>query len=550
MADSQEYWIKRMDEIMAHVDRTDLDFFDELQSVYTEARQNALKEIYGFYTQYAKDNAITVQEAKKRLMREDLSDYRANAEKYLKQAEKDPELLKRLNEQYKAGKVTRLEALQLDLTYQLGKLAGELHKSFESYLKEVAQYTYRKVAFGNSASTLNLPALKQLIETPFNGKNYSQSIWGNVDDLAEDLKKLLSQAFIKGMNPSDLARELRKKYNVAKARAEAIVRTDGTNIINNATVKRYLEAGLTKYDFLAHIDSRTTQTCKSLNGKTFDLKDYQPGTNAPPMHVNCRSTIVPNDEELSAGKGSTEQHALDQTNMREKVGDENYEAFIESLESIENPKIKALLEKFGNQLDFNDLSDGKDFVRGNMVQLSQEAFEGAAYKNPLQVVFHELGHAIDNLGIEAFGSEYDRVSEMPKYKLKNDINNDLLNLFNGDLSAIKGADYQKLKNLKKMDIFDQGAIIRKYKKLAEENPKMYSSLSDMMESTGAFIDHPLDFGHGLKYWKTYGMQEAEFFAHMAETVVNEDSRKMMYELFPSASKKWDKMLEDILGAVD
>ncbi|ATU29618.1 minor capsid protein [Enterococcus faecium] len=295
---SQEYWIKRMDEIMAYVDKTDLDFFDELQYIYTEARQSLQKEIYAFYAQYAKENKISIQEAKKRLMREDLSDYRSNAEKYFKQAEKDPELLKRLNEQYKAGKVTRLEALQLDITYQLGKLSNELHTSFESYLKEVAKYAYRKVAFGKSASTLNLPALKQLIETPFNGKNYSQSIWGNVDDLAEDLKKLLIQAFIKGTGPNELARELRKKYNVAKARAEAIVRTDGTNIINNATAKRYIEAGLSKYDYLAHIDSRTTETCKSLNGKTFELKDYQPGVNAPPMHVGCRSTIVPNDEEL------------------------------------------------------------------------------------------------------------------------------------------------------------------------------------------------------------------------------------------------------------
>lgn len=186
-----------MDEIMAYVDKTDLDFFDELQYIYTEARQSLQKEICAFYAQYAKENKISIQEAKKRLMREDLSDYRSNAEKYFKQAEKDPELLKRLNEQYKAGKVTRLEALQLDITYQLGKLSNELHTSFESYLKEVAKYAYRKVAFGKSASTLNLPALKQLIETPFNGKNYSQSIWGNVDDLAEDLKKLLIQAFIK-----------------------------------------------------------------------------------------------------------------------------------------------------------------------------------------------------------------------------------------------------------------------------------------------------------------------------------------------------------------
>lgn len=300
MTSSQKYWIKRMDEIFAYVDRTDIDFFDELQTIYTESRQSIQKEIYSFYAQYAKDNQITLQEAKKRLMREDLSDYRENAEKYFKQAKdsKDPELLKRLNEQYKSGKVTRLEALELDMAYQLGKLSNELHKSFSSYLKEVAKYAYRKVNFGNSASTLNSSALKQLVETPFNGKNYSDSIWGNVDDLAADLKSILTKGFVRGMSPADMARELRKKYNVAKGRSEAIVRTDGTNIINNATAKRYAEAGLTKYVFLAHIDSRTTEICKGLNGKLFELKDFQPGLNAPPMHVNCRSTIVPDDKEL------------------------------------------------------------------------------------------------------------------------------------------------------------------------------------------------------------------------------------------------------------
>lgn len=287
-----------MDEIFAYVDQTDIDFFDELQTIYTESRRAIQKEIYAFYAQYAKENNISLQEAKKRLMREDLSDYRKNAEKYFKQAEKDPELLKRLNEQYKAGKVTRLEALQLDLAYQLGKMSDKLHKSFESYLKEVGKYAYRKVNFGHSASTLNGPTLQQLVETPFNGKNYSQSIWGNVDDLAKDLKDVLIKGFIRGSGPADIARELRKKYNVARSRAEAIVRTDGTNIINNATVKRYQEAGLTEYEYLAHIDNRTTEICKGLNGEVFKIKDYQPGTNAPPMHVNCRSTIVPTDNEL------------------------------------------------------------------------------------------------------------------------------------------------------------------------------------------------------------------------------------------------------------
>lgn len=301
---TQQYWKDRMDEIFEYVDRTDLDFFDELQTIYTDARRNIQKEIYAFYAQYAKDNQITPQEAKQRLMRDDLSDYRKNAEKYFKQAEKDPELLKRLNEQYKSGKVTRLEALQLDLQYQIGKMSGQLNKSFESYLKEIAKYAYRKIAFGKSASTLNTPALKKIVETPFNGKNYSSSIWGNADDLAADLKKVLSQGFIKGSGPADMARELRKKYNVAKSRAEAIVRTDGTNIINNATAQRYIEAGLTKYEFHAHIDERTTKICIEHNRKIYELVDFQPGLNAPPMHVNCRSTIVPVDDELNMNESA------------------------------------------------------------------------------------------------------------------------------------------------------------------------------------------------------------------------------------------------------
>lgn len=295
---SQTYWKKRMDEIFSYVDQMDYDYFYELQSIYSESAQQIQKEIYNFYAKYAEENGITYQEAKKRLVGEDLSDYRNNAEKYFKQAEKDPELLKRLNEQYQAGKVTRLEALNLELTYQQGVLSGNLHNSFESYLKKVADYAYKKVSGGLSSSTLNKPALEQLIRTPFNGKNYSQSIWGNTDDLAKDLKDVLKRGLVSGKGPADMARELRKKYNVAKSRAEAIVRTDGTNIINNATAKRYMDAGLTKYEFHAHVDSRTTEICKSLNKEVYLLKYFMPGKNAPPMHINCRSTIVPTEEEL------------------------------------------------------------------------------------------------------------------------------------------------------------------------------------------------------------------------------------------------------------
>ena len=45
------------------------------------------------------------------------------------------------------------------------------------------------------------------------------------------------------------------------------------------------------------MDSKTTKTCRSLNDKTFKVKDMVPGVNAPPLHPFCRSTVVPHIDE-------------------------------------------------------------------------------------------------------------------------------------------------------------------------------------------------------------------------------------------------------------
>lgn len=304
MASSVEYWKKRMDEVLAYVDRTDIDFFGELQSIYQEYYQKTVKELYAFYQRYATDNKISLKEAKQRLLREDLSDYRANAKKYFKQAkdEKDGELLRRLNEQYSAAKVTRLEAVNLEIEWLMGRMNKELNQSFYSYLRDTAKHVFKKVKFGNSASTVSSHILDQIVHMPWNGRNYSDQIWGNTDSLGRDIMDVFTKGFIKGSGPAEIARELRKKYNVTRAQAETLIQTDGTNVINNATAKRLSDAGLEKYQFWAHIDGNTTETCKEHHKKVYLLKDMQTGLNAPPLHYRCRSTIVPEDEELQMEK--------------------------------------------------------------------------------------------------------------------------------------------------------------------------------------------------------------------------------------------------------
>lgn len=294
------YWKERTEDIMRYVDSTDINVFEELQKIYIEHSAEVQRDLFAFVTKYADDNKISYQEALQRLRGVDLSDYQANAKKYRKQAEKDPELLKRLNEQYVSSKVTRFDALNLEMTYKIGVMQGIIEKSFENYLKSTAKYAYRKIMGGNSGA-LNEPALKELINTPFNGRNYSQQVWGNTDDLARDLRDVLKRGFIRGDDVRSMAGELAKKYNVARSRAQTLIRTDGTAIVNRSAIKRYEESGLEFYRISVQMDNRTSQICKRIHSedKCYRIDEFETGVTAPPFHYNCRSAVIPDEDELN-----------------------------------------------------------------------------------------------------------------------------------------------------------------------------------------------------------------------------------------------------------
>ena len=294
-----DYWSKRSDDIMHYVDGTDIDMFAELQKVYVEQSAELQRDLFAFVTKYADDNKMSYSDALQRLRGVDLSNYQANAKKYRKQAEKDPELLKRLNEQYVSSKVTRLDALNLEMTYKVGVIQGVLETSFENYLKSTAKYAYKKAMGGNSGA-LNEPALKELINTPFNGRNYSQQLWDNTDDLARDLRDVLKRGFIRGDDVRSMAGELAKKYNVARSRAQTLIRTDGTAIVNRSAIRRYQESGLEFYRISVQMDNRTSDICIRIHDedKRYRIDEFETGVTAPPFHYNCRSAVIPDEDEL------------------------------------------------------------------------------------------------------------------------------------------------------------------------------------------------------------------------------------------------------------
>jgi len=288
-----------MDDIYRYVDKNDVNMFKRIADAYNRNAKDVQNEIFRFYGKYAEDEGITLNQAKQRLRGENFSDYQENARRYFEDAEDNPELLQRLDEQYKAAQVTRLEALHLDLEYHVGIMNGSLQGTFQQYLMNTAGYAYRKIIGGRSSSTLNQPALEEIVNRPWNGYNYSEDLWGNTDNLVENLKETFEKGFIRGTGVREMSTEIRNDYSVAQHRADTLIRTEGSNIINNSTLKRYEDAGLKYVRINVKLDDRTTKICRTYHEENKRYLINDPDKPILPAHYNCRSGWLPDLEELN-----------------------------------------------------------------------------------------------------------------------------------------------------------------------------------------------------------------------------------------------------------
>lgn len=60
--------------------------------------------------------------------------------------------------------------------------------------------------------------------------------------------------------------------------------------------------GTKQYEILATLDRRTSDICRHLDGKVFNVSDFQSGITAPPFHCWCRSCIIPHVKKLTGSK--------------------------------------------------------------------------------------------------------------------------------------------------------------------------------------------------------------------------------------------------------
>lgn len=296
---TDNYWEMRTKAIMDLLDVKDTELTNAVLKEYQAASDDISRKIDDFYEKYADKNTISYDEARKRVRAVDLDDYVKRANAYRKSNKDNPELLKRLNAQYMTSKISRLELLKLEIDFRILQASNAQSETFTAYLAKESAYIYSALSVGNAIKTLNEREIESILQMEWSGASYSQRIWRDNDVLANKLKDELVKAAINGTNPRVTAKKLRDTFGGTKPNTERLVRTESTYVANASTAKRYDIMGVKEYEFVAVLDRRTSSICREMNGQTFPLSEFMPGTNAPAMHPNCRSTIVPAASDLT-----------------------------------------------------------------------------------------------------------------------------------------------------------------------------------------------------------------------------------------------------------
>lgn len=311
---SSEYWQKRSEQI-ANRQFTKADgYASSLGREYGRAMQDIQRNIEIFYQRYAINGEVSMAEARKLLSGKELTEFKMTLEEFTAKAKNnaDGRWTKQLNAVYYRIRVSRYEALQLQIRQQVELMAGNRQKGVRELLGDTYEDTYYRTlfeiqkgtGFGASFARIDSEGLGKVLQTEFAGSNWSKRIWGDRDKLAGELRTKLAQSFIRGDSIDRTVKDLSERMGVSRSNAERLVQTESAFFTGEATAAGYEESGVVdQYEILATLDNRTSAICQSMDNRVFDLSAREVNINYPPFHARCRTTVMPYfDDEIDAGE--------------------------------------------------------------------------------------------------------------------------------------------------------------------------------------------------------------------------------------------------------
>lgn len=304
------YWKKRMEAIEKMSHDKGADYAEYVKKQFEDSIRAMEKEIEVWYGRIADNNDISLAAAKKLLRKNELEDFHMTVKEYIKKGETlqySDEWAKQLENASAKVHISRLEALKLQLRQKCEALYGNLENGLEKTMKGIYENGYYHTAYeimkgrgvGYTFHRIDARRIEKAIDTIWagDGKNFRARCWTNKEKLTNELQTVLTQSIIRGEAPDKAIKQLAKRMNVSKFSAGRLIMTESAFISSQSQKDCYRELDVEQFEFVATLDSLTSDICREMDGQVFKMSDYEIGVNAPPLHCFCRSCTVPHFED-------------------------------------------------------------------------------------------------------------------------------------------------------------------------------------------------------------------------------------------------------------
>lgn len=303
---NREYWQKRFSAVEEMRNKRGRLTVDAIAPHFDRAQASIDKEIRAWYQRFADNNEISVVDAKKLLKKNELEELQWDVSEYIKRGRENAvsqEWLKELENASAKFHISRLEALKLRtqnaaeqaFAVEQNKLTECLTDTWKQDYYHTAYEMQKGFQVGFDVAQVDNRRINKLLDKPWTADQmtFSDRIWKSKAQLLDSVSTELTQMCILGKAPDEAINNIAKRMHVAKSQAGRLVMTENAYFGSDAQKQCYKDLDVEQYQIVATLDSRTSDICRQLDGKVFDMKDYEPGVTAPPFHVYCRTCTVP-----------------------------------------------------------------------------------------------------------------------------------------------------------------------------------------------------------------------------------------------------------------
>ena len=317
--DNQEYWTQRLINREEDMHKRVLKLEGEMGKIYGRIIGEIEKDINKYLAyQTIELNKLDVPSFYKELNSKtlepiDMQEYRNLADELLARWEVLPdglrkdELMAKMRILRTRQQLTLFEAIKWSIDAHMSDYAVTLETEMESFLVEEYTEAYMYAHYEDSVQTgiympiqINRQAILELVNTPFEGKHFSDYVWQNKESMVNVLTAKVQDITVRGKGVKEVAKELRAFLNPERGKkygqhaTQRILQTESSRIFNKARTDGMEQRGKKHYKILAEFDSKTCSKCRKNDGKRFEV-----GNEVLPFHPNCRCSVISDKDDGS-----------------------------------------------------------------------------------------------------------------------------------------------------------------------------------------------------------------------------------------------------------